>query len=88
MADKTVEMILKAAEGNFHVVAVLDKDGNDITATYAKKQSWALFSHTAMRKATRVTMKQRKEENNVKTIYDRWCRSGDMCSDRRSDCAL
>lgn len=44
MADKTVEMILKTAEGNFHVVAVLDKDGNDITATYAKKNRVGLFS--------------------------------------------
>lgn len=43
MADKTVEMILKAAEGNFHVVAVLDKDGNDITATYAKKTELGSF---------------------------------------------
>ena len=43
MAESRGEIFLRTAEGMLRVVAVQDKDGNDITATYAKKTEFGTF---------------------------------------------
>lgn len=43
MAETRGELILKTAEGTLRIVAVQDEDGNDITATYAKKSQLGSF---------------------------------------------